>query len=163
MSNSEFFIILFFSSSLFGLIIGAYFGTIEYRILQNLPLVTSNCFCPACGRTLSIHHQIPIISFILLRGKCHFCHTKISLRYPLIEGGFMAYYGASFLVFRRTPIAYLLLWYIFIGILLFVRGHSQRRSLLKGLAIMTLYHAAVSLLYLALYLAFFNMIWLPSF
>lgn len=156
MSEFEFFMILFLSSSLFGLIIGAYFGTMEYRIRQNLPLVTLNCICPSCGHSLPLYHQIPLASFLLLQGRCHFCQNKISLRYPLTEGGFMAYYGASFLIFRHTPLVYLLLWYMFICILLFVRCRRHLRPLLKGLALITLYHAIISLLYLAIYLATFD-------
>ena len=47
MYDSTFFGILFISSSLFGLFLGAYYGTMEYRIRSNLPLVTAGCFCPS--------------------------------------------------------------------------------------------------------------------
>lgn len=161
MSDFEFFMLLFLFSSLFGLIIGAYYGTMEYRIRQNLPLITLNCICPSCGQNLPLYHQIPVASFLILRGKCHFCHSRIPVRYPLTEGGFMAYYGISFLIFHRTPVVCLLLWYAFICILLLARCGRRPRPLLKGLTLMTLYHAVFSLLYSALYLASFNTLWLP--
>ena len=154
MSDFSFFAILFLASSCFGLFMGAYYGTMEYRIRQNLPLVTAGCFCPSCGHSLPLHHQIPILSFLFLGGKCRFCHTHIPIRYPLTEGGFLAYYGITFLLFRRTPATYLILWYGFLCILLTARCIRQRRSLLKGIFIMTLYHAVIALLYLILYDAF---------
>jgi len=156
MSDHTFFTVLFITSILFGLIMGAYYGTIEYRIRKNLPLITADCICPSCGHTLPLHHQIPLLSFLLLRGRCHFCHTDISIRYPLIEGGFTIYYGASYLIFRRLPIAFLILWYVFICMMLFLRCQRQYRSLLKGLAVMTGYHALISAVYLLIYLASYN-------
>lgn len=154
MSDFSFFTILFFSSIVFGLFMGAYYGTLEYRIRQNLPLVTANCLCPFCGHSLPLHHQIPVLSFLFLKGKCHFCHAHIPIRYPLAESGFLAYYGITFLFFRRTPAAYLILWYGFICILLAGQYIRHRRSLLKGLLIMAFYHAVIALLYLILYDAF---------
>lgn len=154
MSDFSFITILFFSSITFGLFMGAYYGTMEYRIRQNLPLVTTGCFCPSCGHSLPLHHQIPVLSFLFLKGKCGFCHTCIPIRYPLTEAGFLAYYGITFLLFRWTPAVYLLLWYGFLCVLLAARCKGQCRSLLKGLLIMALYHAVISLLYLILYDAF---------
>ena len=109
MYDSTFFGILFISSSLFGLFLGAYYGTMEYRIRSNLPLVTAGCFCPSCGHSLPLRHQIPVLGFLFLKGKCRFCHAPILLRYPLTEGGFLLYYGATFCLFRRTPVVYLIL------------------------------------------------------
>ena len=153
MSDPVFFFILLTASALFGMVIGAYAGTIDYRIRKNLPLVTSECFCPCCGHTLSLYHQIPVLSFFLLKGKCRFCQTPIPLRYPLTEGGFLLYYAITFLSFFRTPLIYLSLWYIFICILLICRCRKHYLSLLKGLGIMTLYHAMISVVYLVLYAA----------
>ncbi|WP_300799917.1 prepilin peptidase [uncultured Acetatifactor sp.] len=154
MSDSSFFTILFLSSISFGLFMGAYYGTMEYRIRQKLPLVTADCFCPSCGHSLPLRHQIPVLSFLFLKGKCRFCHAHIPLRYPLTESGFLAFYGTAFLLFRRMPAAYLTLWYGFICILLTARCGRHGRHLLKGLLIMALYHGIMALLYLILYDAF---------
>lgn len=48
-------------------------------------LVTKRSACPKCGNQLKWYHNIPLFSFIFLRGKCAFCGAKISIRYPLIE------------------------------------------------------------------------------
>lgn len=153
MSDFTFFSILFSASSLFGLFMGAYYGTMEYRIRHGMPFMTSGCFCPSCGHALPLHHQIPVLSFLFLRGRCHFCHTDIPARYPLTEGGFALYYGTAFLLFRRTPAAYLILWYAFLCVLTTARCGKRYGPLLKGLLLMGLYHGAIALLYLILYLA----------
>ena len=160
MYDSTFFGILFISSSLFGLFLGAYYGTMEYRIRSNLPLVTAGCFCPSCGHSLPLRHQIPVLGFLFLKGKCRFCHAPILLRYPLTEGGFLLYYGATFCLFRRTPVVYLILWYGARCLLLIARCGKQYRSLRKGLLIMAIYHAVIAALYLILYLATFRTLWL---
>lgn len=160
MYDSTFFGILFISSSLFGLFLGAYYGTMEYRIRSNLPLVTAGCFCPSCGHSLPLRHQIPVLGFLFLKGKCRFCHAPILLRYPLTEGDFLLYYGATFCLFRRTPVVYLILWYGALCLLLIARCGKQYRSLRKGLLIMAIYHAVIAALYLILYLATFRTLWL---
>lgn len=156
MSDFTFFGVLFISSSLFGLIVGAYYGTIEYRIRQNLPLMTSDCFCPGCGHVLPLRHQIPILSFFLLKGKCRFCHAGIPVRYPLTESGFLLYYSILFVIFFRKPAVYLTLWYVSVCILLLVRCQRQYRSLLKGIVIMALYHVVIAVIYIAVYLASYD-------
>ena len=145
---------------MFGLFLGAYYGTMEYRIRSNLPLVTAGCFCPSCGHSLPLRHQIPVLGFLFLKGKCRFCHAPILLRYPLTEGGFLLYYGATFCLFRRTPVVYLILWYGALCLLLIARCGKQYRSLRKGLLIMAIYHAVIAALYLILYLATFRTLWL---
>ena len=78
MSDFTFFFTLLLISAVFGTTMGAYFCTMQYRIREDLPLVTSDCICPACGHRLLLFHQIPIISFFLLKGKCRFCHNVIN-------------------------------------------------------------------------------------
>lgn len=150
-----FYSVLLLCSIVFGTTMGAYYCTMEYRIHANLPLVTADCVCPACGHTLKLYHQIPVISFILLKGKCHFCHSPISARYPIIESLFFAYYGLTFYIFRKYPFIYLSLWYAFVTILLLFRcrKHYHASALRKGLLIMAGYHLVIGVLYIVLYAA----------
>ncbi len=153
MSATTFYSILFMGSIFFGLIIGASLGTTEHRIRNDLPLITTDCSCPSCGHSLPFYHQLPLASFLFLGGKCHFCHERISFRYPILEGGTALFYGIIFLLFQHTPPIYLLLWYISVSILLFARCRRHYRSLGKGLCIMAFYHVIISVLYLVLYQA----------
>ena len=91
-----------------GLVVGSFFNVVIYRLplmmearwrrdcceLLELPpekeaprltLATPNSHCPGCGEAIKPWHNIPVLSYLLLRGKCAACGTGISLRYPAIE------------------------------------------------------------------------------
>lgn len=69
----------------FGIAIGSFLNVVIYRIPleQNIAFPASHC--PECKTPLKWWHNIPIFSWLFLKGKCAFCQTKISARYPLIE------------------------------------------------------------------------------
>ncbi|MEM6580344.1 MAG: A24 family peptidase [Pseudomonadota bacterium] len=91
-----------------GLLVGSFFNVVIYRLPlmmearwrqdccelleqepekaeQPLTLATPNSHCPHCGNAIKPWHNIPIISYVILGGKCAYCGAKISLRYPSIE------------------------------------------------------------------------------
>ena len=136
------FCVLLIGSFLIGSVIGAYFCTADYRINTDKALITAKCICPECGHTLLLTDQIPVISWLLLKGRCRYCGNPISVRYPLTEGSFMLFYPVCFAIFHNTPWLYLLLWYVFVT--------AHIRSLIKGISIMTVFHLAISALYLVL-------------
>jgi leader peptidase (prepilin peptidase)/N-methyltransferase len=70
---------------IFGCMIGSFLNVVILRLPLNKNLVSDRSACPHCGRQLAWYHNIPVLSFLFLRGKCAFCHTRISWRYPLIE------------------------------------------------------------------------------
>jgi leader peptidase (prepilin peptidase)/N-methyltransferase len=70
---------------IFGSLIGSFLNVVILRLPLNKNLVSERSACPKCGTQLKWYHNIPLLSFIFLRGKCAFCGTHISWRYPLIE------------------------------------------------------------------------------
>ncbi len=69
---------------LFGVSFGSFLNCIIYRLeINSKPKGRS--YCPKCKHTLSYKDLVPIFSYILLKGKCRYCHKKISLEYPLVE------------------------------------------------------------------------------
>lgn len=71
-----------------GLIIGSFLNVCLFRIPKDISVVSGNngrSFCPHCQRNLLWYDMIPVLSYLLLKGKCRFCRNKISLRYPAIE------------------------------------------------------------------------------
>lgn len=78
---------------IFGTMIGSFLNVVIIRLPQSKDLVKKRSACPKCDSQLRWYHNIPIISFAFLKGKCGFCGNPISWRYPLIEllTGLIAY------------------------------------------------------------------------
>ncbi len=88
---------------IFGSCIGSFLNVCIYRLPQNLSIVSPRSFCPQCRTTVRGYDNIPILSFLLLRGKCRSCGAPISWRYPFIEGLTGGAALALFLKFGMTP------------------------------------------------------------
>ncbi len=71
--------------SVLGLILGSFLGALTYRLPRKLSINEGRSKCPNCGKQIEWYDNIPLLSFILLQGKCRSCGEKISFRYPLIE------------------------------------------------------------------------------
>ncbi len=71
---------------LFGAIIGSFLNVVILRLpTDNGSIIFPASHCPRCQNTLSWYENIPILSFILLRGRCRHCQERISLQYPVVE------------------------------------------------------------------------------
>jgi prepilin signal peptidase PulO-like enzyme (type II secretory pathway) len=68
-----------------GLIFGSFITALSWRYPKNISVVKGRSFCPHCKKTLVWYDNVPLLSFLLLGGKCRYCKSKISPRYPLIE------------------------------------------------------------------------------
>jgi leader peptidase (prepilin peptidase)/N-methyltransferase len=72
-------------AGLFGLVIGSFLNVCIHRLPLHQSVVHPPSRCPRCGRTLSWFDNIPVVSWLVLRGRCRQCAEPISARYPLIE------------------------------------------------------------------------------
>lgn len=95
-------------STIIGIVIGSFLNVVIYRLPRmmerawqhqcaelrgedhhhNLPdfnLITPRSTCPQCGHSITLFENIPILSYLFLRGRCSQCHARISLRYPVVE------------------------------------------------------------------------------
>jgi len=72
---------------LIGLVIGSFLNVVIYRLPRGESIVFPPSHCPECDHKLSVLELIPVISYILLRGKCKECDSSISIRYPIVELG----------------------------------------------------------------------------
>jgi leader peptidase (prepilin peptidase)/N-methyltransferase len=69
-----------------GLLIGSFLNVCVFRLPRDLSVVRpARSFCPACEKTIAWHDNVPLVSYILLRGKCRQCAWRIPLRYPIVE------------------------------------------------------------------------------
>ncbi|MGH2772186.1 MAG: prepilin peptidase, partial [Actinomycetota bacterium] len=68
-----------------GLAVGSFANVVIYRVPAGESIVKPRSKCPHCGHTLAWQENIPVLSYLLLRGRCSRCKEKISVRYPVIE------------------------------------------------------------------------------
>lgn len=68
-----------------GLVWGSFLNVVIFRMSHGSSPLSGRSICPKCKHQLAWFHNIPLLSFVLLKGRCAFCHKKISIRYPLIE------------------------------------------------------------------------------
>jgi leader peptidase (prepilin peptidase) / N-methyltransferase len=102
-------------SLLFGLVIGSFLNVAIYRVPRHESLVRPASHCPGCGTTIRGYDNIPVVSWLLLHGRCRSCHNPISARYPLVESLTGVAFLAAFLIIGISP-AVFLAW-VFIAVL----------------------------------------------
>ena len=68
-----------------GAVIGSFLNVCIYRMPKNESIVMPPSHCPNCAKPIPWYDNIPIISYLVLAGKCRSCKTRISFRYPLVE------------------------------------------------------------------------------
>ena len=92
-------------AAVLGLIVGSYLNVVVYRLPRGISTVLPRSRCPGCGEVIRARDNVPVLSFLLLGGRCRACRTRISWRYPLIEATTAALFVACFLRFGVTPAA----------------------------------------------------------
>jgi prepilin signal peptidase PulO-like enzyme (type II secretory pathway) len=70
---------------IFGLVIGSFLNVVIFRLAIKKTFIFGRSACPYCGKTIVWYDNIPLLSYLVLRGKCRHCHKNISLQYPLVE------------------------------------------------------------------------------
>lgn len=75
----------YFFIFIFGLIVGSFLNCVIFRLEKEESFVKGRSYCPNCKKTLKAKDLVPILSFLILRGKCRYCQKKISRQYPLVE------------------------------------------------------------------------------
>ena len=86
----------------FGLLVGSFLNVVIYRVPLGKSLLWPGSCCPACERPVRPWENIPLLSYLVLRGRCAGCGVEISARYPIVEAmvgllflAIAARYGAS--------------------------------------------------------------------
>jgi leader peptidase (prepilin peptidase)/N-methyltransferase len=80
-------VILLAPVALLGLAIGSFLNVVIHRVPRNASLVRPASRCPHCGAGIRARHNVPVLGWLLLRGRCADCRTRVSVRYPLVEAG----------------------------------------------------------------------------
>jgi leader peptidase (prepilin peptidase)/N-methyltransferase len=96
-SDSPFLLVAVF---LFGLVIGSFLNVLIHRFPRGESVAFPGSHCPACGAPIRPYDNVPVLSWLLLRGRCRACRAPISVRYPVIELANALLWVAAFL---RAP------------------------------------------------------------
>src|SRR5215471_411429 len=90
--------------TLTGLCIGSFLNVCIYRLPLRQSVVHPGSRCPGCGRALPWYDNIPVLSYLVLAGRCRGCRMPISARYPIVEALTGAIFLWHFVVFGLTPL-----------------------------------------------------------
>jgi leader peptidase (prepilin peptidase)/N-methyltransferase len=87
--------VLIVACGLLGLLIGSFLNVVIHRVPLGESVVSPRSRCPRCGTELAAYDNIPVVSWLVLRGRCRTCSAPISVRYPLVELGTGLLFGAT--------------------------------------------------------------------
>ena len=132
--GSEYYAILFFIF-LIGLCFGSFMNVVILRAFSNESIAYPASKCPKCQKPLYWWHNIPVLSYILLRGKCYFCKSPISIQYPIVEFLTAVLFLCAFLKFG-VSFKLLFVWaVIFMSLVLAISDIKEK--------VIFLYHALI--------------------
>ena len=97
--SKVFFYIIFIIS---GLVVGSFLEVVIYRIPRKLSIIKPASFCPTCKKKIAFYDNIPLLSFIILRGRCRYCKNKIPLNTLLVEIITALLFLANYIFFGLT-------------------------------------------------------------
>ncbi len=90
---------------LFGAVIGSFLNVCIYRLPREESVAWPASHCPACRQPIAVYDNIPIVSYLMLRGRCRACRVPISIQYPLVEAANAIGYVLIFWIFGLTAAA----------------------------------------------------------
>lgn len=140
-------IIYYIFTALYGLMIGSFLNVCIYRIPKEESIVKPHSHCTNCGTRLKALDLVPLFSFLFLGGKCRYCKTRISIRYPLIElltaGIFVSLlwkYGVSAELFATAFLMSILIAVFFIDLEHYIIPNGLVITGLAGGAVLAVYN-----------------------
>jgi leader peptidase (prepilin peptidase) / N-methyltransferase len=116
---------------LFGLLIGSFLTVVAHRLPRGESVVGGRSHCPACGAQIAAYDNVPVVSWLALRGRARCCGATISARYPLTELAVGALYGATALVLWDDAAA-LALGLVFVTVLVAITLTDLERRIIPN-------------------------------
>jgi len=99
-----------------GALVGSFLNVVIHRLPRGESIVRPGSRCPACGRAIRPWHNVPVLAWLALRGRCRDCGARIPVRYPLVEAATAVLF--ALFAWRFGPAPATLLWMAFAAILL---------------------------------------------
>jgi leader peptidase (prepilin peptidase)/N-methyltransferase len=91
-------------AALSGLAMGSFVSVVAHRVPRRMSIVGPRSRCPGCGAQIAAYDNVPVLSWLLLRGRGRCCGERISARYPLTELALAALYALTAVVLRDDPV-----------------------------------------------------------
>jgi len=129
------------SMALFGLLFGSFANVVTWRLPRGESVVRPGSHCPRCGASIAWYDNIPVLSWLVLRGRCRQCSEPISARYPLVEAASGALFLLAALVWgpsARALFGAALFWFLLTLSLIDLEHMRLPNSLVGALALLGL-------------------------
>lgn len=82
-------------AAILGLAVGSFLNVVAHRVPAGHSVIRPPSACPQCDKPIRVRDNIPVLSWLILRGKCRDCGERISVRYPIVEVGTAALFGLT--------------------------------------------------------------------
>src|SRR5205809_4583076 len=109
---------------IFGTILGSFLNVVIYRLPRGLSIVRPGSSCPHCHTPIRARDNIPLASFLILRGRCRACGVPISWRYPLVEAASRGLLAGGWIRFApagaRVPLVAIVLFSLLLVVVFFI-------------------------------------------
>lgn len=127
-----------------GMLTGSFVGVVAHRVPRGLSIVGPRSVCDSCGAQIAAHDNVPVLSWLMLRGRCRSCDAAIPARYPLVELAVGIAFAATAIVLRDDP-AELALGLVFVAVLAAVTLTDLERRVIPNAILLAGAVAAVAL------------------
>jgi leader peptidase (prepilin peptidase)/N-methyltransferase len=114
-------------AGLIGLLVGSFLNVIAHRVPHGLSVVRPASRCPKCGSEIRRRDNIPVLSWILLRGRCRDCSDPISVRYPIVELATAVLFAATAVVIGESWVLPAYLWFAALTLVLSLVDIDHKR------------------------------------
>ena len=126
------------------MVTGSFVGVVAHRLPRGLSIVGPRSVCDSCGTQIAAYDNVPVLSWLFLRGRCRSCHARIPARYPLIELAVGVAFAATAIVLHDDP-AQLALGLIFVAMLAAITLTDLERRIIPNVVLLVGAVAAIVL------------------
>jgi leader peptidase (prepilin peptidase)/N-methyltransferase len=127
-----------------GMLTGSFVGVVAHRVPRGLSIVGPRSVCDSCGTQIAAYDNVPVISWLMLRGRCRSCDASIPARYPLVELAVGLAFAATAVVLRDDP-AQLALGLVFVAMLAAITLTDLERKVIPNAVLLAGAVAALAL------------------
>lgn len=110
-----------------GLLVGSFLNVVIHRVPAGLSLVSPGSACPACGHPVRAYDNVPVVSWLVLRGRCRDCREPISWRYPAVEVATAVLFAVTYAGFGWSVYTAAALALVAAGVALFMIDLDHQR------------------------------------